>query len=153
MVLFSYGCAVRYATTSDMCRYLKPDRALALKDVPYNPCFEKRIRYFFNIPPSVSRKWLESSTYLRCVGGKVLVCFASSGINCSGRISSAHAPTEALVLYCKRHPNGAVPSSVSGLGTIYAWRCLNGKPVVVGQLFHVDKYGFVKEFWQRMPAQ
>ncbi len=152
VMLIGSGCAVRYTTTNDMCKYLRPDKAYALKDIPYNPCFEKKIRYFFNFPSSMPRTVVEKGTYLRCVNGKILVCFVGANIPCTEKANSLKKPNASEVAFCKKHPEAStIPAYITGVGTLYAWRCENGKPVAGKQIFHADNYGFIREFWQVIP--
>jgi probable phosphoglycerate mutase len=57
------------------------------------------------------------------------------------------------------HPNQCVavvahaeviPAAVTGRATVFEWKCDNGKPSVVKQVFTPDEQGFLKDFWYRL---
>jgi hypothetical protein len=42
---------------------------------------------------------------------------------------------------------------VTGRATVYEWKCADGQPQVVKQLFHSDPQGYLAEFWYELAAE
>ena len=48
------------------------------------------------------------------------------------------------------HPAVLIPASVTGRGTVYEWRCQDGVPGIVGQVFEPDAQGCISDFWYEL---
>ena len=50
--------------------------------------------------------------------------------------------------FCTANPAAEViPAAVTGRATVYEWKCNEGQPEVVRQVFQVDPQGFLADFW------
>ncbi len=50
--------------------------------------------------------------------------------------------------FCEANPNAdVIPAVVTGRETVYEWRCTDGFPRIVKQLFAPDAQGFISNFW------
>ena len=98
------------------------------------------------MPPDVAMR----TTVFRCDGGNVLVCGMGANLPCGKADTSTTSAGGRQ--WCREHPNDSfIPAYATGHATIFAWRCLDGEPAILRQLFHVDPRGFVAEFWRKLP--
>jgi len=50
--------------------------------------------------------------------------------------------------FCNANPTSDfIPANVTGRETIYEWRCTDGAPEIVKELFKPDAQGFLSDFW------
>jgi hypothetical protein len=60
-------------------------------------------------------------------------------------------PTPEEADFCQANPNAEfVPAYVTGRETVYEWRCKNGAPEIVQQVFQADARGFISDFWYEL---
>jgi hypothetical protein len=91
---------------------------------------------------------LENGSYWRCMDGNVYACFVGANLPCEAKANTDRTPTEAEVEYCQQNANSEfIPAAVTGRETVYEWRCTNGAPEIVKQIFQPDAQGFISEFW------
>jgi branched-chain amino acid transport system substrate-binding protein len=97
-----------------------------------------------DMPPEVARQ----QTVWRCMEQKVMACVVGANLPCTTQADTSQTPTAAMEEYCQDNPLAeAIPASVTGRGTVYAWSCNGVKPEVVTQIFTPDPQGFLAEIW------
>ncbi len=58
-----------------------------------------------------------------------------------------------MTTFCQEQPDtDTIPAFVTGRTTVYAWRCAEGRPKIVKQVFTPDAQGFLSEFWYNLSA-
>jgi hypothetical protein len=88
------------------------------------------------------------SSYWRCMDGKVYACTVGANLPCTARADTSRTPTASETEFCAANPNAdVVPAAVTGRETVYEWRCKDGAPEVVRQVFTPDARGFISNFW------
>ncbi len=84
----------------------------------------------------------------RCADGKVMGCFVGANLPCEEKADLSETPNQGIVDYCTANPAAdVVPAAAAGRATVYQWRCENGAPVIVQQVFTADAQGFIAEIW------
>jgi hypothetical protein len=89
---------------------------------------------------------IERGTVWRCAQGRVLACFVGANLPC-GKLE-ARENLAAVDTWCRSHPGGPVPASVSGHETLWRWRCDGAAAQRDGQAWHLDARGFAAELWK-----
>lgn len=87
------------------------------------------------------------TTYFRCAGGKVLVCWVGANLAC-GKADRRRtlAPADQ---WCHAHPNESfIPMVVTGHDTAYVWRCRGRDAVPSGPAGKIDARGFFARHWK-----
>jgi len=83
--------------------------------------------------------------------GKVYGCFVGANIPCESKANTDRTPSEGAKAFCTEQPNAEfIPAYATGHETVYEWRCNNGTPEIVRQVFNVDARGFVVDFWYQL---
>jgi hypothetical protein len=101
-----------------------------------------------NLSADMPNTLIESGTVWRCMNGRVWACFVGANLPCSEKADTSQTPSQPMVDYCQANPaSDAIPASVSGRATVYEWRCTDGSPAIIKQLFQPDSQGFVSDFW------
>jgi len=96
----------------------------------------------------------KGASYWRCMDGKVYGCFVGANLPCTDKANTDRTPTAGENDYCKANPNSDfIPAAVTGHNTIYEWRCQNGGPEIVKQVFQVDSSGYISNFWYPLNPQ
>jgi hypothetical protein len=70
-----------------------------------------------------------------------------ANLPCDSKANVDMKPTQAEQDYCKKNPRADIPAAVTGHETVFQWRCTNGAPLIVKQVFHVDARGYIYEIW------
>ena len=97
-------------------------------------------------PPEFQR-----SAVWRCMDGQVWVCHFGANLPCQEKADTSQVPASALEDFCKANPTAEIiPAAVTGRATVYEWRCNEGKPLIVRQVFQVDPRGFLADFWYEL---
>ena len=110
------------------------------------------VRKVFGVSPMATKRWVKEETHWRCMNGRVWVCFGGANIPCLVKADTSKEPTDKMKAFCRAHPQAiAIPLSVRGRATVYQWRCEDGKPQVVGQVYTPDGRGFISQFWRPLP--
>jgi len=92
----------------------------------------------------------QTGSSFRCMDGKVMVCFTGANLVCDKMNAKRSSP--GADSFCKTQPNADfVPLVATGHDTIYSYRCRDGKAVVSGETFALDKRGFAKKLWAAVP--
>ena len=87
----------------------------------------------------------------RCMDGKVWVCHFGANLPCQEKADTAQAPSTDMQVFCTVNKNAEViPAAVTGRATVYEWKCSDGKPAVVKQVFEADAQGYLAEFWSEL---
>jgi len=135
---FAYCAAVGTVDAPDE-RYVGP----AVPDA-----IVKALREELGIAEEAPKEWIVKGTVWRCMDGKVWACFIGANIPCTAKANTSQTPTSEMVDFCKEHPTAdVIPASVTGRETIYEWRCQDGAPKIVKQVFKPDARGFISDFW------
>ncbi len=91
---------------------------------------------------------LRKTTIWRCMDNKVYACNFGANIPCDSKANTDKTPSQALIDFCKANPDlQGAPMAVTGHDTIYTWDCVKGNPQIAQQIAHVDKAGYIQEFW------
>ncbi len=98
--------------------------------------------------PDAPVELFAQGTFWRCMDGKVYACFVGANLPCTSKADTSRTPTAEEKDFCTANPNAdVVPAVVTGRETIYEWRCKDGAPEVVRQVFTPDARGFISDFW------
>ena len=101
-----------------------------------------------NLSSDMPETIIESGTVWRCMNGRVWACFVGANLPCSEKADTSQTPTQPMVDFCQANPAAeAIPAAVTGRATVYEWRCTDGSPAIVKQLFQPDAQGFIADFW------
>ena len=93
----------------------------------------------------------QKSAVWRCMNGQVWVCHFGANLPCQEKADSAQTPTSEMKEFCAANPAAEViPAAVTGRATVYEWKCSEGKPEVVRQVFQVDPQGYLADFWYEL---
>jgi len=102
--------------------------------------------------PATPAPFLQGSVYWRCMGGDVYACAVGANIPCWDKANTSTEPTPEMQTFCKDQPNAdAIPASVTGRETIYAWSCKDGAPAVGQRVHQVDADGYIVDYWYEIP--
>jgi len=94
---------------------------------------------------------LQNGTSWRCMEGQVYACFVGANLPCEAKAKTDRTPTPEETDFCKQNPNSDfIPAAVTGRETVYEWRCRNGAPEIVRQVFQPDAQGFLSEIWYKI---
>jgi len=101
--------------------------------------------------PDTPLSVLESGSSWRCMNGDVYACFVGANLPCDARANTGETPTQEEIEFCQQNPDSDfIPAAVTGRETVYEWRCRNGAPEIVQQVFHPDAQGFLSEIWHKI---
>jgi len=101
------------------------------------------------VPPEFAK-----NAVWRCLNGQVMVCHFGANLPCLEKADTNQTPTPPLNDFCRDNPAAEViPAVVTGRATVYTWRCVDGTPTIVDQVFIPDERGFLSEFWYVVSAQ
>ncbi|MFN2290158.1 MAG: DUF333 domain-containing protein [Anaerolineae bacterium] len=105
--------------------------------------------------PETPLEVLQNGTSWRCMDGQVYACFVGANLPCDAKADTDRALGQEAADFCQQNPNSDfIPAAVTGRETIYEWRCRDGAPEIVQQLFQPDAQGFISEFWYKIePGQ
>ena len=102
----------------------------------------------FNAPPDAPLELFTRNSFWRCMDGKVYACSVGANIPCQSKADTSTKPNEGMTNWCNSNPDtDVVPASATGRETVYDWRCTNGAPQIVRQVFTPDARGFISAFW------
>ena len=105
-------------------------------------------RRLFEIDLDLSSAFVATSTFTRCMNGKVWLCYVGANLACGKADVSDSAGAAA---FCRQNPNSAsVPMSATGHATVYSWKCIGTKAMIDQQFERVDPRGFVAENWKEL---
>jgi len=91
--------------------------------------------------------WVERSTVVRCMGGKLLACNMGANLPCGKANTATSLP--AGDDWCRQNPNADfIPAYISGHDSAEPWRCANGVPAIAGPPARIDAQGYLSEYWK-----
>jgi hypothetical protein len=91
--------------------------------------------------------WVERSTVVRCMGGKLLACNIGANLPCGKANTATTLP--AADDWCRQNPNADfVPAYISGHDSASHWRCSNGVPAITGPPEPIDAQGYLMNYWK-----
>ncbi|MDH7490474.1 MAG: hypothetical protein QHH80_13340 [Anaerolineae bacterium] len=91
---------------------------------------------------------LQNGSLWRCMDGKVYACFVGANLPCEEKADTSRTPAQEMKDFCAQNQNAdVIPAAVTGRATVYEWRCTNGEPAIVKQVFEADARGFLANFW------
>ena len=103
--------------------------------------------------PDTPLNVLENGMSWRCMDGSVYACFVGANLPCDAKANTDQTPTQAEIDYCIQNPNvDFIPAVVTGRETVYEWRCTDGAPEIVQQIYHPDAQGYISEIWYKVSA-
>jgi putative hemolysin len=101
--------------------------------------------------PDTPLSVLEQGTSWRCMDGEVYACFVGANLPCDAKANTDRTPTEEERDFCRQNRNAdAIPAVVTGRETVFAWRCRDGAPEIVEQVFQPDAQGFLSDIWYKL---
>jgi hypothetical protein len=90
----------------------------------------------------------QANAVWRCMDGQVWACHFGANLPCQERADTSQTPTAEMEAFCQTNPSAEViPAAVTGRATVYEWKCSEGQPAVVKQVFTSDAQGFLADFW------
>ena len=123
-----------------------PDARYTSSEVP--EVIIKGLRKELETPDDAPMEWFVAGTVWRCMGGKVWACFVGANLPCTAKADTSQTPASAMVDFCNANPTSDfMPANVTGRETVYEWRCTDGVPEIVKELFKPDAQGFLSDFW------
>ncbi len=90
------------------------------------------------------------ATNWRCMDGRVWVCYGgASGRACVPTAIIDADRRKAFNEFCASYPNETLPGSLT-VGLASEWQCFGRTPGAVSTV-EVDRFGYVKANWRRLP--
>ena len=109
------------------------------------------LRHALGTPADAPDDWVSQGTTWRCMDGQLYACFVGANLPCGEKASIGRTPSAAMIDFCKSNPGSdAIPASVTGRATVFAWRCGDAAPEVVKQVDRPDARGFLANIWHRI---
>jgi hypothetical protein len=92
-------------------------------------------------------RMIRESTFFRCFERRILLCTVGANLPCGKADTRISIP--AADEWCVTHRGaGSIPAFVVGHATVYDWKCDGTKAAAAGAVLHVDRRGFVAEYWK-----
>jgi len=109
------------------------------------------VRRTFDMAPDAPEEWVTRGLSWRCMDGQVYGCHAGANLPCLEQADTSRTPSDAIVDFCEADPDAdAIPLSVAGRRTVYAWRCRGGMPEIGEHVAEPDARGFIAHIWYRI---
>jgi hypothetical protein len=104
--------------------------------------------------PDTPLSVLQGGSSWRCMDGEVYACFVGANLPCDAKANTDQTPTQEEIDFCQQNPTSDfIPAVVTGRETVFEWRCRDGAPEVVKQVFQPDAQGFLSEIWYKISSQ
>jgi hypothetical protein len=101
--------------------------------------------------PDTPLSMLENGSSWRCMNGDVYACFVGANLPCEAKANTDRTPTQEEIDFCQQNPTSDfIPAVVTGRETVFEWRCRDGAPEIVKQVFQPDAQGFLSEIWYKV---
>ncbi len=101
--------------------------------------------------PDTPLGMLENGSSWRCMNGDVYACFVGANLPCEAKAKTDRTPTQEESAFCQQNPDSDfIPAAVTGRETVFEWRCRDGAPEIVQQVFQPDAQGFLSEIWYKL---
>jgi hypothetical protein len=96
---------------------------------------------------TVDPAWVERSTVVRCMDGKLWACNAGANLPCGkGNTTLTMAAGDD---WCRQNPNADfIPAYITGHDNVRRWRCTNGAPAITGKPALLDAQGYLSDYWK-----
>lgn len=136
-----------------LCRQVKNDDTVR----PYSHAlYAGTVKAFKKLFPDAKsvpeESQLQTEANYRCMNGKVLTCFIGANLPCAKINAERNNPGASD--YCKTAKNGDTPPmAATGHDALYAYTCRDGKAVVSGTVWALDKRGFATKLWAEVPQR
>jgi hypothetical protein len=125
-----------------------PDAAYTGPQVP--PSVAEGLQTALNAPDT-PLSVLENGSSWRCMDGEVYACFVGANLPCEAKANTDRTPTQDEIDFCQQNRDADfIPAVVTGRETVFEWRCRDGAPEIVQQLFQPDAQGFLSEIWYQI---
>jgi hypothetical protein len=86
--------------------------------------------------------------------GQVWVCHFGANLPCQEKADTSQVPTAEMQEFCSANPaTEVIPAAVTGRATVYEWKCTDGQPAIVKQVFQSDPQGYLADFWYELAPQ
>ena len=100
------------------------------------------------VMPADAPPEFQKNAVWRCMDGQVWACHFGANLPCQERADTSQVPTAEMEAFCQNNTSAdLIPAAVTGRATVYEWKCSDGQPVVVKQVFTSDAQGFIADFW------
>ena len=152
-VIISTPAATQVAAYGDPFAYCAAVGTIDAPDARYSGApmpdvIVKGLMKAFNAPPDAPLDFFIHGSFWRCMDGKVYACSVGANIPCQSKADTSTKPNEGMTNWCNSNPDtDGIPASAGGRETVYEWRCQNGAPQIVKQIFSPDARGFISIFW------
>jgi hypothetical protein len=104
--------------------------------------------------PDTPLSVLQGGSSWRCMDGEVYACFVGANLPCEAKANTDQTPTQEEIDFCQQNPESDfIPAVVTGRETVFEWRCRDGAPEVVRQVFQPDAQGFLSEIWYKISPE
>lgn len=104
-------------------------------------------RRIFEVSAETPDSYVQASTSVRCMNGKVWLCNVGANLICEKADISRNS--YGAEKFCRQNPDSmGVPMSATGHATVYEWKCVGGAARIIRQSTAVDARGFIAENWQ-----
>ena len=81
----------------------------------------------------------------------VFVCFKGANIPCMAKANTSKRASAEMMKFCRKNKGAnIIPAYITGHNSIYEWRCQDGIPKIIKQVFYPDKRDFISEFWYKI---
>jgi hypothetical protein len=95
----------------------------------------------------ISGQYARNSTYYRCAGGQVALCYVGANLPCGKADQRRTLPPADL--WCRDNPDAEViPMVVTGHDTLYEWHCVGRQAKPAGEIGKLDSRGFFSANWK-----
>jgi putative hemolysin len=97
---------------------------------------------------------MQKNAVWRCAEGKVKLCHRGANLPCEEMADASQTVSAEMTTFCAENKSAEViPAAVTGRATVFEWKCVDGKPATVKQVFQADAQGFIADFWYEMIAR
>lgn len=144
------------ATYSDPFAYCEKVENIDTPGYPYvgpkvPDTVARGLRDALQVPPDRDLQPFLENSFWRCMDGRVYACTVGANLPCTAKANTSREPSEAVEKFCAANRNApAIPLVVTGRATVYAWKCENGRPVIVRQFVKPDARGFLSNIWYQI---
>jgi hypothetical protein len=116
---------------------------------PLSSEFVADARRLFEIGLDLPAEFVATSTFTRCMNGKIWLCYVSANLACGKADVSRNSAGAGA--FCKRNPESTdVPMSATGHATVFLWKCVGSKAKVDRQIARTDPRGFLADNWKEL---
>jgi hypothetical protein len=149
VLLTAFGCSEQAdaQSASDLarqCRTVAADDQL--QPIPDDWVAAAQKLFATNMPPDL----MKAQTVYRCMDNHIWLCTAGANLVCDK--ANVRRTSPGASRWCRENPNAAtIPMSATGHDSPYIWSCTGSTARVAGKAFTLDRRGFIRENWRRLP--